>query len=201
MISRTHCTIFIAFIISMSIPAWGQQFLLYSPQPVLSGQKSPTQEGIVVQEIEIQKGDTLFGLSRKFSGHGMYFPQILLFNNIKNPDLIYPGNILRIPVSHKETVASENIDSKSTDAPRKPKSTVGIKTVLQPEARTRIITSPAGASSGQKLFEAAAKAYRQDDCRSALELLDRYLADYSGSALAADATLYKAECYMIMSAQ
>ncbi len=60
---------------------------------------------------------------------------------------------------------------------------------------------PAAAPDAQKLFETAVKAYRQDDCRTALELLDRYLADNSGSPLAADATLYKAECYLKLSAQ
>lgn len=53
----------------------------------------------------------------------------------------------------------------------------------------------------QKLFESAVKAYRQDDYRTALELFDRYLANNSGSPLAADAGLYKAECYLKLSVQ
>jgi hypothetical protein len=56
-------------------------------------------------------------------------------------------------------------------------------------------------ASGQILFESAVKAYRLDDCHKALELLDRYLADHSGSPLAADATLYKADCFLKLSAQ
>ena len=56
-------------------------------------------------------------------------------------------------------------------------------------------------TSEQKLFERAIKAYRQDDCRTALELFDRFLADYPSSALAADASLYKAECYLKQSNQ
>ncbi len=60
---------------------------------------------------------------------------------------------------------------------------------------------PTAVPDAQKLFETAVKAYRQDDCRTALELLDRYLADNSGSPLAADATLYKAECYLKLSVQ
>ncbi len=60
---------------------------------------------------------------------------------------------------------------------------------------------PVAVPDAQKLFETAVKAYRQDDCRTALELLDRYLADNSGSPLAADATLYKAECYLKLSVQ
>jgi TolA-binding protein len=73
-----------------------------------------------------------------------------------------------------------------------------------PEAQKSVSTpSPAvdSAITGQKLFEAAVKSYRQDDCRTALEQFDRYLADNSGSPLAADANLYKAECYLKLSAQ
>jgi TolA-binding protein len=62
-------------------------------------------------------------------------------------------------------------------------------------------THKSAETAGQKLFEAAVKAYRKDDCRTALELLDRYLAENSGSPLAADANLYKAECYLKLSAQ
>lgn len=266
----TRRTTVIALIICMALPAWGQQYLLYAPQPVPSGQKASSQDGILVQEIEIQKGDTLYALSRKFSGHGMYFPQILLFNSIKNPNLIYPGNTLRIPATQKEGPNLEHNDKKSTGTSRKPKASGDKKTPVKAEAQPAVrqsagaspVSNPstelslsdlktvgtgksgtsrnkkktavhakknqshespaetsrlsplpaahksaaaaapaADADSGQKLFEAAVKAYRQDDCRTALELLDRYLADNSGSPLAADANLYKAECYLKLSAQ
>jgi len=60
---------------------------------------------------------------------------------------------------------------------------------------------PTAVPDAQKLFETAVKAYRQDDCRTALELLDRYLADNSGAPLATGATLYKAACYLKLSVQ
>ena len=270
MTPRTSRSTIIALIICMALPAWGQQYLLYAPQPVASGQKVSSQDGILVQKIVVQKGDTLYALSRKFSGRGMYFPQILLFNSIKNPNLIYTGNTLKIPVSQKEAHDSERTDTKTTGAPHKPKASgdkkAPLKAEAQPPVRQSTGSSPvsnpntelslsdlktvgtgkkranhhkrktvvhakknqphefptekgpssplpadhksaaaaspaADADSGQKLFEAAVKAYRQDDCRTALELLDRYLADNSGSPLAADANLYKAECYLKLSAQ
>jgi LysM repeat protein len=265
----SRLTTVIALIICMALPAWGQQYLLYVPQPITSGQKAPSQDGILVQEIVIQKGDTLHDLSRKFSGRGMYFPQILLFNSIKNPDLIYTGNTLRVPVSQKEAHDSGRTDTKPTGAPHKPKASRDKKAPLKSEAQPPVrqstgsssvsspstkltlsdlktvgtikssarrhkrktvvhakknrphesptetspssplpaahksaaAASPAADSSGQKLFEAAVKAYRQDDCRTALELLDRYLADNSGSPMVADANLYKAECYLKLSTQ
>ncbi len=255
----TRHIIVIALVTCTALPAWGQQYLLYSPQPVPSGQRTSSQDGILVQEIDIRKGDTLYGLSRKFSGRGMYFPQILLFNSIKNPNLIYAGSTLRIPLAQNETGDSNRIDTKPTNASPRPKapaktpapsspvrkstgsspvsgtstepSLSDLKTVNADKNRTSRSKKkgavhakkdlsrqlPAGtsassqpkdahiisaeASAGQKLFEAAIKAYRQDDCRTALELLDRFLADHSGSPLAADANLFKAECYLKLSAQ
>ena len=250
-----HLTI-IAFIIIMAIPVWGQQYTLYVPQHVV-GQKPASQDGILVQNIEIRKGDTLFGLSRKFSGRGMYFPQILLFNSIKNPNLIHPGDILKIPVSKYENEterADQNTSHKSeTSGNKQPAAKPESQSTAKKSAAVLPATSPgtelsltdlkaAGTSknkakrqksnralakkkpsqnapaetassspraastplttaTGQKLYEAAVKAYRKDDCRNALELFDRYLADNSSSPLAADANLYKADCYLKLSAQ
>ena len=246
MTQLTCRTILIAFIVCMSMPAWSQQYLLYSPKPVPAGQKATSQDDILVKEIKIHKGDTLYGLSRKYNGQGQYFPQILLFNSIKNPDLIYAGKVLKVPLAKKSGHSSNRIGAKSagttheTDARRDsdsspksetPQSTVSksvsdrssnelksadrekINSSTEPQALTPPASLPAAksnvtpdvtsskATSGQKLFEAAAKAYRQDDCKSALELLDLYLKDNSNSPLAADANLYKADCYLKLSAQ
>jgi LysM repeat protein len=235
-----RCTIVIALCICLAPQAWGQQYLLYTPQPVPDGQRTTAQDGILVREIEIQNGDTLYTLSRKFSGHGMYFPQILLFNSIKNPNLIYAGNTLRIPVTHNDASGSGRTDAKPAGGTSKPHASgdkkTSAKTGKRPPIRHSTAPSPVSGPStelslsdlkaggtgksrvsrikkrttvpassdsaaGQKLFEAAVKAFRQDDCRTALELLDRYLADNSGSPLAADANLYKAECFLKLSAQ
>lgn len=253
----------IMLIAGLALPAWGQNYFLYAPQPAASGQKPAAQE-VLVQEIEIRKGDTLYGLSRKYSGKGMYYPQILLFNSIANPNLIYPGKTLKVPVSQNDAGKAERTDAKSSGSSSKakvnsvekktspkaesptasrqptaaPASTASTELSLsdlkttagkgvasrhkkrssahakksaarEPEAaasptasaRPSDATSAPDDAAGQKLFEAAVKAYRKDDCKTALELLDRYLADNSGSPLAADAALYKAECYLKLSAQ
>lgn len=262
----SRSTTIVAFIICIALPASAQQYLLYTPQPAPSGLDTTPQDGILVQEIEIRKGDTLHGLSRKFSGHGMYFPQILLFNSIKNPNLIYVGDSLKIPVGQKRMPDSEYIEATSARSAAKPVKTVGKKASLKNGARSVVkkpavsapistptaelslndlkmtetktnktsgnnkktvdgkkknpsVVSPArtnpatklpaahknsagpAAASGQLLFERAMKAYKQGDCRTTLELLDRFLADNSGSPLAADANLYKADCYLKLSAQ
>jgi LysM repeat protein len=257
----------IAIILCSVFPAWGEQFLLYAPHPVSPDQKITSQDGILVQEIEIRKGDTLYGLSRKFTGRGMYFPQILLFNSIKNPNLIYPGKSIKVPVTKSEIDRSERTNSLSIDDSRKtgvsaekaaPGKTVpesaaqpSAPDVAAPASRTDLslkeltsansgksalkrhkrksetrrkknrlhgvsasslspsppvaptgtLPSQTGTAAAQRLFEDAVKAYRKNDCRAALDLLDRYLASNSDSTQAADANLYKAECYMKMSGQ
>ena len=82
----------------LTSPVWGQDYL-YQPRPVAQGEQPPAGDGVLVREVLVKKGDTLSHLSKRFSGRGAYYPQILLFNSIKNPHLIYPGNLLRIPVS------------------------------------------------------------------------------------------------------
>ena len=251
MTPRALITTVIALTSCLAMPAWGQKQLLYTPQPVTPGQKVTSQDGILVQEIEVQSGDSLYKLSRKFSGRGMYFPQILLFNSIKNPNLIHTGETIKIPVTKKTEHDSGQLETTTTGAGHKPKNSVNkkepIKSEAQPtDSQSNIKTSTATSSStelslsdlktvrtekkragkikkrtagrathksvaatapaanatdGQKLFEAAVKAYRKDDCRTALELLDRYLAENSSSPVAADANLYKAECYLKLSAQ
>ena len=261
MTSRTRSTSILALIICVALPAWGQQYLLYTPQPTTSGQKELSKDGILVQEVTVQKGDTLYGISRKFSGHGMYYPQILLFNAIKTPGMIHPGNILKVPVTltspdgpapseatparpaHKpapqadkksaaksdvqpvvrqsttpaSTASSElslsdlkSVGTGKTRVSGRKKTAVQTRKVAAPAADgKKSESSPVAAHknstkavpAGQKLFETAVKAYRNEDYRSAVDLFDRYLADNAASPLAADAHLYKAECYLKLSAQ
>jgi nucleoid-associated protein YgaU len=90
-------------------PGLSRQQYLYVPEPVAAGGKVLKEAGILVQEVSVRKGDTLYRISRRFSGHGSYYPQILLFNDLKNPDRIYPGNVLRIPVARSGMTGAEKV--------------------------------------------------------------------------------------------
>ena len=242
-----NLTAFVILLCSLTPPAWGQQYYLYEPRPVTAEEKNKVTDGVLVTEVSVQKGDTLYDISRKFSGHGMYYPQILLFNKIKNPNLIYPGNTLKVPVAHgsnrteqapskEPSVKSKKLgnDDKAV-SPRpalpgyeiplsdlnkldKGKNKAGInknravskgRDITGNEKAAATVTGTAGGSpslsgdsaANQKLFEKAVKAYRQNNFRTALELFDQYLAANSNSPLAADASLYKAECYLKLSSQ
>lgn len=78
--------------------AGGAEYLRYTPEPSDGKPSSGPDEGILVKRITIEKGDTLYALSRKYSGKGTYFSQILLFNEIANPNLIYAGKGLLVPL-------------------------------------------------------------------------------------------------------
>ena len=55
---------------------------------------------IEVQYYEIQKGDSLWKIAKAFYGDGNKYHQIFEANKevIKDPDLIFPGQMIRIPM-------------------------------------------------------------------------------------------------------
>lgn len=194
MTGRTLVIGAVVTVLAGAVPAWCDQFYLYSPRAVEAAAVNRAPSEILVREILVQKGDTLYGLSRRFSGHGAHYPQILLFNDIKDPDKIYAGSTLRLPVTSTASPA---------DAPALPQP----KPAAAAPAAPKPVKAPAPAAvkgeapASQKLYEQAIKAYRRNDCPAALELFDRFLALDPSSPLAADVGLYKAECYLKQAGQ
>ena len=47
----------------------------------------------------VERGDTLWGISQKFYGDGSLYGRVAAANSatVKNPDLIYPGQVLELP--------------------------------------------------------------------------------------------------------
>jgi len=100
MAQRIYLAMAVMLLVSVAgVPVRAQQLYLYSPNAINNGQNVEKKDGVLVQEMQVQKGDNLYDISRKFSGHGTYYPQILLFNKLNNPSRIYPGNVLRVPVN------------------------------------------------------------------------------------------------------
>lgn len=92
------------------------EYLLYAPGPSEGKKPSGPDEGVLVKSITIRKGDTLYSLSRKYSGKGPYYPQILLFNEIINPNLIYAGNKILVPVKGEEKEAGATKPENKSEA-------------------------------------------------------------------------------------
>jgi nucleoid-associated protein YgaU len=61
--------------------------------------KTPEQEAEVTYYV-IEKGDTLSAIAKRFLGNAMDYPKIFEANRevIQDPDLIYPGQKIRIPM-------------------------------------------------------------------------------------------------------
>ncbi|BCS52339.1 tetratricopeptide repeat protein [Geobacter sp. SVR] len=208
--TRPACGVAAALLLlGLAAHVQAQQHYLYTPKAVNTEESAPQQgEGVLVREVPVHRGDTLAKISKRFSGRASYYPQILLFNRIDNPDLIYAGDTLRVPVSPGRP--SEPKREAVQPAPEAAGPTVPAVGKTRPSKKTKhkhrqahrkagTAPQPKAATAeaaGAKLYERAMTAYRQDDCRAALELFDRFLAGNPSSPLAADASLYKAECYL-----
>jgi hypothetical protein len=49
----------------------------------------------------VKQNDTLWDISRRYLGKGYKYIQIVIENDIDNPDLIYPNEEYRITVTHR----------------------------------------------------------------------------------------------------
>jgi LysM repeat protein len=45
---------------------------------------------------KVVRGDTLWAICKKYLGNGAKYPEIAKLNSIKNPNLIYPGQVIRL---------------------------------------------------------------------------------------------------------
>ena len=184
-------------------------YFLYAPQPAGSGASIGTgEDGVVVKEITIRKGDTLSAISRAFSGRASYFPQILLFNQISDPDLIYAGRTLRVPVAH---AAAKQKGRAVLQAPVRQEAPPVIDYRRPAEQQMDLVvpapapavepTEVPDAKGEQGLYEKAVKAYRGKTCADALPFLDSFLTQYPASSLAPDVALLRADCHLRLSQQ
>ena len=54
-------------------------------------------ETVQPKEYTVQKGDTLWAIAERETGSGYNWTKIAQYNALQNPDLIYSGNVLKIP--------------------------------------------------------------------------------------------------------
>lgn len=182
------------FLISLVCGSVGQAAdYLYTPQQVQDGASG---DGVLVREVTIRKGDTLSALSKRFSGRGYYYPQILLFSEIRNPHRIYPGQVVRVPLARTsgQQVSAPAVPQQAAQQTVAPDQAV-TPTEVQQKPAVRIPRNE------QKLFNAAHMAMRKGRCMSAITQFDRFIARYPSSSLLPEAVLYRAECYLKLSGE
>lgn len=188
-----------ALVLLASSTALGQDYL-YKPQPVAQGEQPAAAEGVLVREVLVKKGDTLSHISKRFSGRGSYYPQILLFNSIKNPNLIYPGDLLRVPVKGQGEAQQAAVPSKPAVASSRPARTTPAAAGTKATAKPAAIATAPQPSAEQASYGRAMEAFKRGDCSQAVQLFDRFIAEYPTSSLLPEATLSRAECYLKLSA-
>jgi LysM repeat protein len=178
---------------AVSSASAAEEYFLYKPEKVQSQKIPAPGSGVLTKTITIEKGDTLSGLSRRYSGRSSYFPQILLFNQIKNPDLIYAGAQLQVPLSQQASATAA--DKKKPAAVRKKKHTAH-KSAISHEKRITSAPAPAvSGTAGARLYKRGVRAFEARHYRQAIDIFDEFLKAYPNSPNAADATLHRAECY------
>jgi len=176
--------------------AYAEDYYLYKPEKAQSKNVPAPGDGVLTKTITIRKGDTLSRLSRRYGGRSAFFPQILLFNRIKNPDLICTGAMLKVPVTRPEG-SSTSVNEDLGNVRKKAPSTKKGPTVLE---KLRIFSAPVtNDKAGQHLFKRGVNAFERGNYRLALEIFDDYLSAYPNSPNASEAALYQAECYMKLS--
>ena len=172
--------------------ASADEFVLYAPTKVASGrQPASPAEGVLTRSVTVRPGDTLKRLSRRYGGRASYFPQILLFNQIGNPDLIRVGDRLLVPVARSEKSDRSRTRGKALGHHGRKRQVRSHR-----DAHTRQPAAGPVANTGQAQFGRGVRAYKRGEYRRAIEIFDAFLARHADSPLAADATLYRADSYL-----
>ncbi|MCE1225328.1 MAG: LysM peptidoglycan-binding domain-containing protein [Geobacteraceae bacterium] len=184
-----------ALLVFGATASWGTDYL-YAPKPF---EGEVVGDGVLVQEVTVKKGDNLSRISKKYSGRDYYYPQILLFNDIKRPHWIQIGQVLRVPVSRK---AAAKLGQQAAGEKRpEQKSLTHELTVDVPKKKSEKQRPPAGAQGEYNTYNRGLEAYKKGDCETAIAQFDQFISRYPSSALLPEATLNRAECYLKLSAK
>jgi len=177
------------------VPCSGQEFLLYRPEPA-AGDHLPAspEQGVLVKKITVERGDTLAKLSRKYTGVARWFPQVLLFNTIKNPDLIYTGDLLLVPVGTGQAALKQR-GAKDENGQTPRRTSRRGKSAAEPLIHVTPVVDPGERASYQR----AQQAYLDRDYQKALDYFSGFLTKFPHSEFAADAFLYRADCFLQLS--
>jgi TolA-binding protein len=182
-----------------------EEYQLYTPaSTTASSPPADPAKGILTKTVTIQPGDTLSKISRAHSGRSSYFPQILLFNSIKNADKIRAGAQIRVPVTRvsvqeaKPGVRKGGVKGVSHRTRKavmkgvKPRHVRKGGSLARKADRQEKQTSPAE----DKLFDRGVVLFKKGAYEKAAAVFEEFLSSYPGSRRAADAALYKADCYL-----
>lgn len=175
--------------------SWGADYL-YAPKPF---EGEAVGDGVLVREVTVKKGDNLSKIAKKYAGRDYYYPQILLFNDIKRPHWIQIGQVLRVPLSRKGT--AQHGQQAAEERRPEQRSLTHELTADVPKKRSEKKRLPAGAQGEQNAYNRGLEAYKKGDCETAIAQFDQFISRYPSSTLLPEATLNRADCYLKLSAK
>jgi len=178
----------------LAAPGWADEYFQYLPSALEAEATAVREDGILTKRISIRRGDTLSAISRRYSGKGFYYPQILLFNRIADPNRIFAGKELLVPLplsAYRRGGAQASSEIYRAAIPRDSGGT-------KPQTRFR--------EKGKRISSGEARLYRQSvalqdqgDYRRALDGFTLFLEKYPDSPLSPDVHLHRADCYLRLS--
>lgn len=181
----------LALLLCGATASWGGDYL-YAPRPVDGAEPG---EGVLVREVTVKKGDTLSHLSKRYSGRGYYYPQILLFNEIRNPHRIQIGQVVRVPLSHKAVRQMQGKPVQQHDQSQAQAAEPSKQLTERPKAAQQ----PPLRQGEKNAYSHALENFKKGDCETAIKQFDSFISRYPSSTLLPEATLNRAECYLKLS--
>lgn len=101
--------------------------LMISPQEEIAVASQHTE----YQEYRVRQGDTLWSIAEQYRGNGLDYLLLAERNAIENPDLIYEGQLLVIPVDVTEIIRKKNDWFYQHDIPVRPQGSFSIPVLMQ----------------------------------------------------------------------
>lgn len=89
-----------AFIATLAITVFAGAFFVMAP-------KAEAAQLIDGNRVVVERGDTLSGIALQYLGNANLYPQIAALNNIQNPNVINPGQVLQLPGSGTTTPSTQ----------------------------------------------------------------------------------------------
>ena len=222
---RAKLALMVWLLLMPGVWAAGQPQLL-TIVPLSKGASSETKVPLdpnaqVLVELRVAKGDTLWKFAKRYLKRPQYYAQFLVYNDIKNPRRIYPGQTLWVPLGpvkdHPEIFSGQPMPrwillrsdlptpaqpaGESQAAPSSPGETVSPPQEAPPVHDLSVPDRPAGgrqADPAQAEFEQDLDLFHRGDYSAAAGKFQSFLGTYPDSPLRIKAEYYLAESYRLL---
>jgi LysM repeat protein len=179
--------------------------VLFFPVPADPGPSAtlrPASEEIqVLSRLTIKKGDTLWKLSKQTFGKGAYYPQLLAYNSVQDPDKIYAGKTLLLPegtLNRHPELATRLAGKTATVVFPAPPASPSAASPGGPPPAASPAPAPRAANEEESEVRMIIEWAQQEKCGKVIAAADRFLSRYPESSRLVTVLWHQAECYRLM---